>query len=115
MNFQYSDMGLRIKMRRKELGIRQNELAKNLGISKNHMSSIETGKEKPGLDVFIEICNQLNTTPDYLLLGMLRLKNVPMDITDMLLLCSPSDLILAKNFIKLLVDRNVESHSNNYF
>lgn len=63
MDFQYRDMGLRIKARRKELKIKQAELAEVLDISNNHMSSIESGKQKPSLDTFINICNHLNTTP----------------------------------------------------
>lgn len=47
MDFQYRDMGLRIKARRKELKIKQAELAEVLDISNNHMSSIESGKQKP--------------------------------------------------------------------
>ena len=46
-------MGSRIKMRRKELHIKQAELAETLEISNNHMSSIENGRQKPSLDTFI--------------------------------------------------------------
>ena len=99
-------MGLRIKARRKELKIKQAELAKVLDISNNHMSSIESGKQKPSLDTFINICNHLNTTPDYLLLGTMHAYNIPQDISDKLRLCNQSDIELAKDFIELLVKRN---------
>ena len=46
-------MGNRIKIRRKELRIKQAELAEKLNISNNHMSSIENGRQKPSLDIFI--------------------------------------------------------------
>lgn len=36
-------MGNRIKLRRKELRIKQSELAEKLDISNNHISSIENG------------------------------------------------------------------------
>lgn len=49
MEFHYKSIGIRIKTRRKELKIKQAELAEMLGISTNHMSSIENGKQKPGL------------------------------------------------------------------
>ena len=38
-------MGNRIKIRRKELRIKQAELAERLNISNNHMSSIENGRQ----------------------------------------------------------------------
>lgn len=111
MEFQYIDMGMRIKIRRKELKIKQADLAEKLGISNNHMSAIENGKQKPSLDVFIEICNCINVSPDYLLLGVMHAHNIPKDIIDKLNLCSPTDIELAKNFIELLVNRNSEHHS----
>lgn len=80
MDLQYKEMGLRIKIRRKELKIKQAEMAEALDISNNHMSSIENGRQKPSLDIFIGICKHLNVTPDYLLLGSMRSYNIPQDI-----------------------------------
>ena len=88
-------MGNRIKIRRKELRIKQAELAERLNISNNHMSSIENGRQKPSLDIFIQICNLLNVTPDYLLLGSMHAYNIPQDIIDKLLLCNQADIQLA--------------------
>lgn len=56
MDFQYREMRPRIKIRRKELKIKQAEMAKALAISNNHMPSIENGRKKPSLDIFIGIC-----------------------------------------------------------
>ena len=101
-------MGNRIKIRRKELRIKQAELAERLNISNSHMSSIENGRQKPSLDIFIQICNLLNVTPDYLLLG----SNIPQDIIDKLRLCNQSDIELAGDFIELLVKRNNKATHN---
>ena len=114
MDFQYKEMGNRIKVRRKELNIKQAELAEKLEISNNHMSSIENGRQKPSLDTFIGICNYLNVTPDYLLLGSMHAYNVPQDILDKLHLCSQTDIELARDFIGLLVKRN-QKNSNSPF
>lgn len=89
-------------MRRKELHIKQAELAETLEISNNHMSSIENGRQKPSLDTFIRLCDCLNVTPDYLLLGSMHAYNLPQDILDKLRLCSQEDIILARDFIELL-------------
>lgn len=106
MEFQYKEMGARIKLRRRELKIKQAELAEALEISNNHMSSIENGRQKPSLDTFISICKCLNVTPDYLLLGTMHAYNIPQDILDKLRLCNQSDIELAKGFVELLVKRN---------
>lgn len=92
IEFQYEDMGNRIKLRRKELRIKQAELAEKINISNNHMSSIENGRQKPSLDIFIQICNLLHVTPDYLLLGSMHAYNIPQDIIDKLRLCDQSDI-----------------------
>lgn len=108
-------MGNRIKSRRKELRIKQSELAESLDISNNHISSIENGREKPSLDMFLKICDELKVTPDYLLLGNVHAKNVPQNITEALLLCSDEDIELASQFIELLVHRNKNTWNNKKF
>lgn len=113
MKFQTNDMGNRIKLRRKELKIKQSELSEKLEISNNHMSSIENGRQKPSLDIFINICIRLNVSPDYLLLGTMRGYNVPQDISDKLRLCSQSDIALVRDFIDLLIKRNHSSQEKN--
>ena len=106
LNQQYIQKGNRIKNRRKELRIRQSELAELIDISNNHISSIETGRQKPSMDIFIKLCDALKVRPDYLLLGSMHSSNIPQDIADKLRLCSQSDIELARNFIELLVERN---------
>ena len=114
MTSQYAEMGRRIKLRRKELKIKQSEMAESLNISNNHLSSIETGKQKPSLDLFISICEYLNVTPDYLLLGAVHSYNIPQDILDKLRLCSQEDIELTKDFVELLVVRNSTNHATIY-
>ena len=59
MDVQYKSIGKRIKLRRKELNIKQNELAEKLNISNNHLSSVENGREKPSLELLLNICELL--------------------------------------------------------
>lgn len=86
-------------MRRKELHIKQAELAETLEISNNHMSSIENGRQKPSLDTFIRLCDCLNVTPDYLLLGSMHAYNLPQDILDKLRLCSQEDIMQEQQMV----------------
>ncbi|MCD7767154.1 MAG: helix-turn-helix domain-containing protein [Lachnospiraceae bacterium] len=115
MNNQFTEMGKRIKQRRKELHIKQSSLAESLNISNNHMSSIECGREKPSMDIFINLCEELKVTPDYLLLGSMHANDIPQNIIDNLRLCSKNDLILASKFIELLVERNQKNWNEKNF
>lgn len=106
MDIQYQTIGKRIQQRRKELGFKQCQLAEQLNISNNHMSSIETGREKPSLETLLHICDALHVTPDYLLIGNMHTNDIPQDILESLRLCSAEDLRLARDIIELLVKRN---------
>ena len=93
---QYIAMGNRIRLRRKELKMKQSELAEFLDISTNHMSSIETGKQKPSMDIFIKLCEVLRVTPDYLLLGSMHASNIPLNIAEKLNFVTKKTLNLPK-------------------
>ena len=82
MHINLNAMGTRMKRRRKELKMSQAELAEKVNVSNNHISSIETGKQIPSLTTFVKICEQLDTTPDFLLLGSLHTDNLPKNIYD---------------------------------
>lgn len=100
------DMGQRIRTRRKSLAIKQYDLAERLGISNNHLSAIENGTQNTTIDVLIKICDELQVTPDYLLLGSMHSNNVPQDIVENLKLCSREDIELAKVIVNAMVERN---------
>lgn len=85
MNLNMKEIGKRISDRRK-LGIKQNILAEKLDISNNHMSGIENGKATPSVALFVKICDELNVTPDFLLLGSMHSNRV----SRMLLTCCKS-------------------------
>lgn len=103
---QFINMGRRIKLRRKELGLTQNKLAELLEVSNNHLSAIENGREKPSLEKFVTLCELLRTTPDFLLLGTLHSGNVSQNISDNLRLCDTEDIKLVGQIVELLVARN---------
>lgn len=77
MELNYIGIGQRIAKRRLQMGFKQNMLAERLDLSNNYLSSIERGKEKPSLEVIVNICNALQVTPDYLLMGNMYSNNVP--------------------------------------
>lgn len=112
MTLDYAEMGKRIADRRNKIKIRQNILAERIGISNNHLSNIERGKEKPSVDILIEICKALDVTPDYLLMGNMYSNNVPQNITDSLRLCSKEDIELISHIVGYMVKKR-ESEWNN--
>lgn len=114
MKEQYILMGQRMKSRRKELKITQSQLAEDIGISNNYVSSIETGNETPSLDTFVRICNRLNVTPDYLLLGSMHSNNVSQNIIDSLRLCNEYDIEFLQSYVEKLVEKNASRWNNSH-
>ena len=115
MELDYINLGARIAKRRKQSKIKQNELAEQLNISNNYLSSIERGREKPSLEIFVRICNALNITPDYLLMGTMHSSIVPRRIVDGLQLCSSSDITLLLVIVEAMVERNCEKWNDDNF
>lgn len=105
MHINLNAMGTRMKRRRKELKMSQAELAEKVNVSNNHISSIETGKQIPSLTTFVKICEQLDTTPDFLLLGSLHTDNLPNNIYDSLALCNKKDLPLIQDIVENFVSK----------
>ena len=115
MELDYLSLGQRIARRRIQQGLRQNALADLIGISNNYLSSIERGKEKPSLEVIINICNVLHVTPDYLLMGNMHSSNIPQNIIDGLRLCSNEDLVLLSVMMQHMVERQGLKWNNDNF
>ena len=104
MHIDFNELGVRIKKRRVELGLKQNELSEMMGISNNYLSNIENGHSIPSLEVFSDICVKLKITPDLLLLGVIRVDNVPENIKDNLKLCTSKELKLIDDMIQCILN-----------
>ena len=91
-------MGSRIRQIRKTRNLTQKDLALLVGVSDRHISAVENGRENPGIDMFIRLCEVLDVTPDYLLLGSMH-DDVPKDITDRLRLCDEGQLAFVAKMI----------------
>lgn len=106
MKIDFNLLGKRIAKRRHELGYKQCLVAEKAGISNNYLSNIENGKSIPSLETFADICNALSTTPDYLLLGIIKADSVPKEILDNLNKCDQNTLNTINDIIICFINRN---------
>jgi len=60
---------LRVRSRRRELGLTQKQVADRIGVTQAYVATIEAGRNAPGLDVIAKFAEALNTTPSALLSG----------------------------------------------
>lgn len=69
MDIDYKEVGRRMAKRRKELGLKQYRVCEMINVNYKYISNLETGRSVPSLEVIMNLCEALRTTPDYLLLG----------------------------------------------
>ena len=67
----YYELGKRIQLRRKELGLSQEAAAEQCGISPSFYSNIERGIKIMSLETFVSICQAFSVSADYLLKDMM--------------------------------------------
>ena len=60
MNQIDQQIGHKIKIKRKKLGITQADLSKKLSISPTYLNLMESGKRKIDLDLLLKMANELN-------------------------------------------------------
>ena len=53
--------------------------------------------------MFVDICNYLNVTPDYLMLGNMRGNRASIDIIDELKMCSSEEIATVKKIVDAFV------------
>ena len=69
MILDYRKIGENLAKRRKELRLKQYEVCERADINYKYLSNIETARSISSLEVFIRLCQALETTPDHILMG----------------------------------------------
>jgi transcriptional regulator with XRE-family HTH domain len=109
MEINYREMGRRIAKRRKSLKLTQEEISESIGLSNNHISNIENSHSIPSIETLMKVCEKLEVTPDYVLLGITKNSNEELvsQIYQKLKLCDEKKLKLIDNFITWVIDENM--------
>ena len=72
-----TQIGQRIRKHREKSRLSQEQLAERADVSSQTISTAETGKKRLRVENIIKICEALDISPDYLLLGKIS----PQDLT----------------------------------
>ena len=111
MSIDYRDLGKRIAKRRKVLNLTQEDVAEAAGLSNNFISNIENNYSIPSIDSLLKICEAIDTTPDYLLLGSVSYSDAEEElrnkINERLKLCGQKKLRLVERFVSWVIDEDV--------
>jgi transcriptional regulator with XRE-family HTH domain len=87
----------------------QSELAEATGLSTNYISNIENNHSIPSISTLVKVCDAIDTTPNYLLLGILRghEEDLCYQISERVKICDRQKLNLVKNFITWVIDEDI--------
>ena len=102
-------LGKRINEVRKNRGFTSDSLSEKCSINATYLRQIEGGSKMPSLPVFIDICNALQISPDYLLQDELN-ENEISTIQEVEVLwknASPSTQNLVLEMIKVVLEKGV--------
>lgn len=101
MNVSKSEIGERLKNRRKELHLTQEQMAEKLDISIKHYSEAERGIIGFSMDNWIKTAAILGISLDYLLLGISIEYPVPIRLLELYESCPDEKKNLLLKFIEL--------------
>lgn len=106
MEIDYKQLGKRIAKRRKVLNLTQDDVAAATDLSNNHISNIENNHSIPSIETLMKVCETLDTTPDYFLLGSIRdvSEDLVLEINEKMKLCNEQKLKLINHFITWVID-----------
>lgn len=110
MTIDYSAVGKRISLIRKNRGMTQEQLAEKAELSNIYISHIENSRSIPSLETLMKLCSALDITPDEVLLGTKQdMENyLQSDIQKKLILCTPKERRMVSRFIDLLLEEREE-------
>lgn len=112
MKLDYKQIGRNLARRRKELNLRQVQVCERADINSKYLSCIETARSIPSMEVFLKLCNALETTPDRIMMGSIHSANFSQ--SDEVLIerfheLSKENQVLCLGFIDMLRDRFQEN------
>lgn len=68
----FSEMGKRIRKKRRAKSMTQEALAEKVGVTSAYIGMIERGERAPSLEFFVMLTNALDVTADELLNGLVK-------------------------------------------
>ena len=100
-------LGKRINMARKDRGYTADRLSELCSINATYLRQIEGGTKVPSMPVFINICNALKISPDYLLRDALEDNEVSeiRELAELWESTSPSQQEIAVAMIRAVLER----------
>ena len=105
---QWIDNGHRLRQRRQELGLTREKMSELADIGTGYYGQLEVGTSQMSIDTLIKLSRSMHLPMEYILFGEGEGVGDPSAILDLLHRCSPRELKLAEEVLKLFLMKQPE-------
>lgn len=100
---QLAEIGQRLRQRRQELGLSREKMSELADIGTGYYGQLEVGTSQMSIDTLIKLSKSMHLPMEYILLGTNYEPGDTTPIIDLLNRCTPRELALAENVLKLFL------------
>lgn len=105
------EIGQRLRQRRKELGLTREKMSELADIGAGYYGQLEVGTSQMSVDTLLKLSGAMHLPMEYILLGRERETGDPDGVMDLLKNCSPRELKLAQEVLKLFLMKQGDTAS----
>lgn len=105
---QLIEIGQRLRQRRQELGLTREKMSELADIGTGYYGQLEVGTSQMSIDTLIKLSRSMHLPMEYILFGEGEGVGDPSAILDLLHRCSPRELKLAEEVLKLFLMKQPE-------
>ena len=103
---QLAEIGQRLRQRRQELGLTREKMSELADIGTGYYGQLEVGTSQMSIDTLIKLSTSMHLPMEYILLGSGYEPGDASAIIDLLNRCTPRELTLAEDVLKLFLMKN---------
>ena len=103
---QLVEIGQRLRQRRQALGLTRERMSELADIGSGYYGQLEVGTSQMSVDTLIKLSRSMHLSMEYILFGEDCKQGDPSPIVDLLQKCSPRELTLAEDLLKLFLMKN---------
>ena len=102
---QLIEIGQRLRRRRQELGLTRDRMSELANIGSGYYGQLEVGTSQMSVDTLIKLSRSMHLPMEYILFGSGCEAGDPSAVIDLLHRCTPRELSLAEDLLKLFLMR----------
>ena len=100
---QLIEIGQRLRQRRQELGLTREKMSELADIGTGYYGQLEVGTSQMSIDTLIKLSRSMHLSMEYILFGEGEKPGDPSAMIDLLQRCTPRELKLAEEVLKLFL------------